>query len=133
MVLWFRTVGCWSVLIFPRKSDLYWGSVYQDNLLYTVATMQSYTRELFRTTASKLFSTHPLSLLQSPNCHRCGNQNTRKDTQRDKPFVVLWSVHLLPNHLRQPRLENIRHFVHAANNQRSFLIIRRADFMRPAW
>lgn len=60
------------------------------------------------------------------------DQDYKQNGDRDKALAVFRRIDLLPNDKRQPCLENIRHFVHASDNQGSLFIIVRAYLMGPA-
>ena len=87
---------------------------------------------LYTTSYTELLQNPHLPTLQHPYSTSGDNQNHRHDSHSNKPLPILRRIHLLPDNLRQPSLEDIRHFIHAADNQGSFFVVVGADFMSPA-
>jgi len=72
-----------------------------------------------------------LPLMQGSNHESRQNHEDRETSDRDEAFVILRSIDLLPDDQWQPCLEHIRHLIHRRNDKCSFLIVIRADFVRP--
>jgi hypothetical protein len=75
----------------------------------------------------------PLQLphMQHFRTNRRPNHDHRQKRHGDEPLLVMRRVDLLPYKQRQPRLQDIRHFIHAANDKRALFVVARADFVGP--
>ena len=66
-------------------------------------------------------------------CDETGpDQRGRKERDGDEALAVLRRVNLLPDEQRQPRLEDVGHFVHAGHDDGALFVVVGADFVGPA-
>ena len=66
-------------------------------------------------------------------CDEAGpNQCRRKERDRYETLAILRCVNLLPDEQRKPRLEDVGHFVHAGDDNRTLFVVGGADFVGPA-
>jgi hypothetical protein len=70
-------------------------------------------------------------MLQMSDDESCDDQKNGNHRHHNKSLSILRSIDLLPDNQRQPCLKDICHLIHAANRQRSLLIVVRADLLSP--
>lgn len=73
----------------------------------------------------------PLLPVQYPNGKCSGNQTRGDENHGDEPLLVPRRLNLLPNQQRQPRLHDIGHLIHGADDQSPLLVVVAADLVRP--
>lgn len=78
------------------------------------------------------FKPSDLSPVESLRDEAGPNQCGRKERERDEALAILRCVSLLPDEQREPRLEDVGHFVHAGHDNGTLFVVGGTDFVGPA-